>query len=225
MAIQTRSRVRIKKGLTPYAPKRRRYSEESMAITPANPRPKKAKARRRRTTDKNAPVQTTTPTKTATKKTLPRKTPLREAAPKQYTTAKTTKKTPTRKPARQTTPKTPTKKLILKKSTKSHDKSYLPTTASPYAPTRPPSPPTALSLFSETPSEETDTDSDWDGDRIRNLAASMRKKATVQAKVPAAVQDMSIQEVLEKARVIRGRLGIGWGRGRKEDEGRLTGVL
>lgn len=49
----------------------------------------------------------------------------------------------------------------------------------------------------------------------------------MQAKIPAAVQDMSIQEVLEKARAIRGRLGIGWGRGmgRKEDEGRLTGVL
>jgi len=226
MAIETRSRVRVKKGLTPYGPKKRRYSEESMATTPANPRPKKAKTRRRRTINKNAPVQTTTP-----KKAVSKKNPPREAAPKQYTTPKLTKKPSIRKPTLNTTPKTPTKKLTLRKSTKPLDKSYLPTpatastttsttTASPYAPTRPPSPPTALSIYAETPSEETDSSSDWDGDRIRHLAASMKKKAAVRIPVPVPVQDMSIEEVVEKARVIRGRLGLGWG-----DGGRVTGVV
>jgi len=217
MAIETRSRVRVKKGLTPYGPKKRRYSEESMATTPANPRPKKAKTRRRRTINKNAPVQTTTP-----KKAVSKKNPPREAAPNQYTTPKLTKKPSIRKPALNTTTKTPTKKLTLRKSTKPLDKSYLPTptTASPYAPTRPPSPPTALSIYAETPSEETDSSSDWDGDRIRHLAASMKKKAAVRIPVPVPVQDMSIEEVVEKARVIRGRLGLGWG-----DGGRVTGVV
>ncbi len=48
----------------------------------------------------------------------------------------------------------------------------------------------------------------------------MKKKAAVRIPVPVPVQDMSIEEVVEKARVIRGRLGLGWGGG-----GRVTGVV
>lgn len=36
--------------------------------------------------------------------------------------------------------------------------------------------------------------------------------------VPMPVQDMSDDEVLEKARVIRGRMGLGWGDGGRGTE-------